>query len=364
MNKKIVYIPGLNGLRAIAAISVVIGHVTSFTSFNFNLSKVNVGFDGVTLFFVISGFLITYLLLLEKQKTNNIEIKKFYVRRILRIWPIYYLVIIFCLIVALFYDGISDIFTSTLFYYIFFAANVPMVLHIGISIIVHYWSIGVEEQFYLFWPWIIKLVHNKIIPITIIIICIFFLIKSGSWLFLGKSSLLYKFLAVTRFHCMLIGAVGAILYINNNFVFISIMNNKWLQLFAWVSMVVLTFNIISLPAPLSAEITAVISLIIIIGQVIPSANKIINLENRFLDFLGKISYGIYVIHPLVILLFSFVYKYLILSTFNQTIVVYLSVILTTIILSFLSYEYFEKPFLKLKKQFMVVQSSNSRFVKQ
>lgn len=363
MSNNTVYLSGLNGLRAIAAISVVIGHVTSFTSFDFNLSTANVGFDGVTLFFVISGFLITYLLLLEKQKTNNVEIKKFYVRRILRIWPIYYLVIAVCLVVALFHDGISDIFTTTILYYIFFAANIPMVLNTGISIIVHYWSIGVEEQFYLIWPWIVKLVRNRIIPVTVIIICVLFLVKSGSWFYLGKGSLLYKFLSVTRFHCMLIGAVGAMLFKDNNRIFIYALTNKLVQIFAWLFMVILAFNIIQLPAPLSGEITAFISLIVIVGQVVPNKRKIIELENKFLDFLGKISYGLYVIHPLVILLFSYIYKDLNLTSLAQTIVVYSSVILTTIFISYVSYEYYEKPFLKVKKQFMVVQSSNSRFMK-
>lgn len=101
MKDKIIFLPGLNGLRAIAAIAVVISHITLiFSTFgsDFKLfgsdDKGNpnaylLASYGVTIFFVLSGFLITYLLILEKEK-KPINIKSFYIRRILRIWPLYY----------------------------------------------------------------------------------------------------------------------------------------------------------------------------------------------------------------------------------------------------------------------------------
>ncbi|HZK70345.1 MAG TPA: acyltransferase [Clostridia bacterium] len=354
---------GLNGLRAIAAISVLIGHVTSFTHFDFNLPRVSIGFDGVTLFFTISGFLITYLLLQERSQMHTVNIKKFYFRRILRIWPIYYLVILISLLLAFFDKNISDIYSCTLAYYIFFAANIPMILHTGISIIVHYWSIGVEEQFYLFWPWVVKLVRTKLIPVTIAIIFGLFFLKSASWYFLGNHSILYRSLAVTRFHCMLIGAVGAMLYKNQNKYFISALTSKWVQIIAWLLTGLLFLNFIALPAPVTAEITALVSLVLIIGQVENTTYKVANLENKLFDFLGKISYGIYIIHPLVILLFSYLYRNLNLSFILQTIVVYSSVIATTVLVAYLSYEFYEKPFLTLKKRYMIVKSASSMLIK-
>ncbi|MAZ37152.1 MAG: hypothetical protein CL842_06855 [Crocinitomicaceae bacterium] len=101
MTKNIIYLPGLNGIRAIAAIAVVVSHIT--------LSLDDIGLDsnifgtydsgkpraldlagyGVSMFFALSGFLITYLLWLEKEK-QPIQIRKFYLRRMLRIWPLYY----------------------------------------------------------------------------------------------------------------------------------------------------------------------------------------------------------------------------------------------------------------------------------
>ena len=97
-----VYLPGLNGLRAIAALAVVVSHITlSLDQFGLNSNVfgtdingspkgLDLAGDGVTIFFALSGFLITFLFLKEKEN-GSISIKKFYVRRILRIWPLYYL---------------------------------------------------------------------------------------------------------------------------------------------------------------------------------------------------------------------------------------------------------------------------------
>ena len=359
MKKNIIYLEGLNGLRAIAALTVVIGHVTLFKYSSFNLPTIKLGMHGVTLFFVISGFLITYLLLNEKKETDTINIKKFYFRRILRIWPIYYLMIFICLIAAKYNDNISDIYSKSILYYLFFCANIPILLSSVITIIAHFWSIGVEEQFYLFWPWVVKSVRKKFILITVGIILVFYSLKIGTYLFLGNHSILYLAFHFSRFHCMLLGAVGARLYFENNKFFISTFSNIYVQILAWIVTPFVYLNILYVPAPVSAELMAILSIILLVGQISPNKRKIINLENRFFDFLGKISYGIYVIHPLIILLFSSLYKNLSLSVIPKTIIVYSSVVITTVLVSYISYEYYEKPFLKIKKKFMVVESSNS-----
>ena len=95
-----IYFEGLNGLRFFAALAVIITHVElikgvfKFKHYWNNPIIFNLGGLGVYFFFVLSGFLITYLLLSEKQKFNKIEIKQFYLRRIFRIWPLYYFIII------------------------------------------------------------------------------------------------------------------------------------------------------------------------------------------------------------------------------------------------------------------------------
>lgn len=361
MKNNPIHLSGLNGLRAIAAISVLIGHITSstFCNFNFNLPVVRIGEHGVTLFFVISGFLITFLLLIEKDKTKSIDIKKFYLRRILRIWPIYYLFVFVCYVLAFFISDIENIHSLNSLWYVFFTANIALIMNESVRIIIHFWSIGVEEQFYLFWPWIVKKVNSRMVLITLLVVVLLFATKSVSWMYLGNKSILYKFLNVTRFHCMLIGAIGAMFYYKNYKFFIEFCTNKIIQIISWLLFVLIFTGIVTPPAPIVAEIIAVLSLLLIMGQV-TKVNRLINLETALFDFTGKISYGIYVIHPLIILLLSILFKDLSLPYFLQTVVVYSSVIGITIFIAYLSYEYYEKPFLKLKSRFTVVQSQSSK----
>src|SRR4051812_30029422 len=109
MSAKLIHLSGLNGIRAIAAFGVVMAHITLSLG-DFHLSPIlfytikngkvhgwSLAGFGVSMFFALSGFLITYLLLLEKEK-RPIHIRNFYVRRALRIWPLYYLYLITSLI--------------------------------------------------------------------------------------------------------------------------------------------------------------------------------------------------------------------------------------------------------------------------
>lgn len=355
MNKSI-HLAGLNGLRAIAALSVMWGHTfqRDFGDWGIDGFKLPVVADGVTLFFVISGFLITYLLLHEQEQSQTVSIPKFYMRRILRIWPIYYL-----------YLFIAVLATSTwhdpnIWYYCFFTANIPFILVAGIWPIVHYWSLGVEEQFYLFWPWLVRLTHgktNRLLTIAIIVCVAWLACKWGLYMVYGTYTA-YRFFAVTRFDCMMIGAIGAILYFMKSKLFTRFLMNRTL---GFVCLLCLMFSqpwIDAIPAPMRPQLIAVLSIVCIASQL---DNPIINLENRVCDFVGKISYGIYVIHPLLIFGLSVLYR----NTSIQlpetiaTILIYCITTATTIFVAWLSYKFFESPFLRLKNRFAVIHSQNS-----
>ena len=145
------YIPGLNGLRALAVFIVILYHWTQnqVTTHPFLNNFIINGNLGVTIFFVISGFLISTILLLEKAKLEEgiINRKKimtsFYVRRFLRIFPIYYL--------TLFLLSFSDLpgFKQNLIYYLTYTENFNIILHNSFDSFTHTWSLAVEEQFYL-----------------------------------------------------------------------------------------------------------------------------------------------------------------------------------------------------------------------
>lgn len=362
-----IYFSGLNGIRAIAAIAVVISHTTlALKEFNLNPfifgtledgkpSGISLSGYGVSIFFVLSGFLITYLLQAEKL-VQPIDIKKFYLRRILRIWPLYYLYLAIVIIVLL-VTGFK-IQNNLLMLYVFYSSNVPLILGVGLPLLGHYWSLGVEEQFYLFWPWFNQKV-NKFIEPTIIA-CIAVIMTAKILLhFLYPGSIIETAIHISRFHCMMMGALGALLYKRNHRLFLKIADNKISQAICWMVIVLLAVNRFHLASIIDNEIVAVVGLVLIIGQ-INTKNRIVNLEKNVFDYLGKISYGIYVIHPLIIFFLS---KLLADTTMHTTLkygIVYSTVLAATIITAHFSYYYFERYFMNLKKKFVVIESASEK----
>ena len=159
MSDKLKYIVQIDGLRCIAVMGVIIAHYEIFS--NSTIKKIPFG-SGVNLFFVISGYLITYILLIKKEEieltksTLLKELKYFFAKRILRIFPLYYFVILLLLIIK--YSDIKDY----LIYLLTYTTNIYMTFHnTYIGNRTHLWSLAVEEQFYLIWPFIIFFINKK-----------------------------------------------------------------------------------------------------------------------------------------------------------------------------------------------------------
>lgn len=149
----------LDGLRALSILAVIWHHTASHDFPHSTLASR--GYLGVYLFFVISGFLISTLLLREKDSTGDISIRKFFFRRALRIFPLYYAVLL--LYTALVFKAERDSlaghnFWHNLRYFATYCSNwfVPQSDSNGRTIFYFAWSLAVEEQFYLLWPWLEK----------------------------------------------------------------------------------------------------------------------------------------------------------------------------------------------------------------
>lgn len=162
-------IASLDGLRAVSILLVCFGHLAGTVNFPEVLSVFhNVGNFGVKVFFVISGFLITLLLLQEKQRDGKINLKQFYIRRTVRLFPAFYFYIL-CIAIA---EKLG--FISLLPDDLFHAATYTMNYHNQRSWwLNHTWSLAVEEQFYLLWPGLLcllGLIRAKNIAIAAIIL--------------------------------------------------------------------------------------------------------------------------------------------------------------------------------------------------
>lgn len=372
-NNKI-YFPNLNGIRFIAAFLVIIHHVEQIKDLFGLKSKwanptINlIGPLGVILFFVLSGFLITYLLLVEEKEMKVISVRSFYIRRILRIWPLYYLIIglSFFLIPQISFlnpIGWSDHIYDNLFFklvlFVFFLPNMALVLFPPVAFASQTWSVGVEEQFYLIWPILIKKVKNKRILLYAIIFGYLFLKLIGfkiiqEFLFWNDYMGYAKaFFDSFNIDCMAIGGLFAI-YLFENDKKIKIFFSKYTQIIVYTLLFVLLLKGIKIPY-IHFEFYAFLFGIIILNL---AANKstVLKLENNLFHYLGKISYGLYMYHPLAIVI---TLKTLAIFEIVNIGIQYISVILITIVIAGVSYRYFESYFIQKKLKFSKILSGEN-----
>lgn len=248
---KSAHLPGVTALRLFAALTVMVGHIEMMKNL-FHLHSLwsdlnslytsspivhvfkgdipwpspfitHLGSNAVVFFFVLSGFLITHLLLQESRSLGQFSISAFYKRRAIRIWPLYLLMVFFAFGIGaihwpiFFLPNQPDWGSNQHFLekcYFFFSPNIALLFIPAIGMVAHLWSIGVEEHFYLFWPWFLRIVKkNKNIILTfgatwILIKIMLKLIITQFQLPLQSIALYFIF---NKFECMALG--GYLAYI-------------------------------------------------------------------------------------------------------------------------------------------------------
>jgi peptidoglycan/LPS O-acetylase OafA/YrhL len=302
---KISYRPEIDGLRAIAVLSVILFHTNKSIG---NFILFSGGFLGVDIFFVISGYLITSIILNEINITTNFSFKSFYQRRARRILPALLFVIFFSIFFSYLFLLPSDFndYTKSIFYSLFFTSNyffyftgelydaTPSLL----KPFLHTWSLSVEEQFYLIYPVIFyfsfkyfKNFLNKIL-FSLIFISIFAMVV---YFYTNQSLAFFNFL--TRFWELLIGALIANNQSKISSLNLSILKKNIISFFGLILIIypVLFFNKnISYGYIYTFASIAGVSIIISFHDKEILINKI--LTNKILVFLGLISYSLYLWH--------------------------------------------------------------------
>jgi peptidoglycan/LPS O-acetylase OafA/YrhL len=351
---------GLNALRFISALAIVFYHST--LNFQDQFPKPVKMFIhnlplGVDWFFIISGFLIVYLLLVEKEANGTISLSRFYIRRALRIFPLYYLIIGIAFLTS--HVSHPEVNFSK---YLYFFGNFWMIEtdKWTIAILNPLWSLCIEEHFYLFIPFLVLIFPVKRIKYlfwSIILISIAFriyvtLTVQFNWM---------TIYAHTLSRCDLLALGGLFAYYHKKYPF-SLRLNWALPITALYLVLLMcavdnsdytdifnaTFKKYLFAAPLSFILLAVL-----FNQ--NEGSVVLNWlrENKAINYLGRISYGMYMYHSIFGDAMAQVG-----AIQNSMLLKPLCVIGLTILVSAVSYELLEKRILKIKSRFEVVSTSN------
>ena len=353
------YIPTLDGIRGLAILAVVLYHNFSGLSDQFYI-----GWMGVDLFFVLSGYLITNALMNTLYSRDYL--RNFYAKRVLRIFPIYYLVLFVFLVLFPFIHFLKAEFSYYIDHQLWFWLYMQNWLIIfnfpqGSGYFNHFWSLAVEEQFYLIWPFIIlwlKKEKNLLIFMGLVLVALM-AFRSTLWLLQldhFNYTIFYRF---TRIDGICVGCIIALLkrthpdFLNKNtavvvtglailnflFYFLNRSNQFEYPYFAFVGYT-----------------TFATMFGLLVDQATITKNKWFTKVFAIppLRYIGKISYGFYIFHvPIYLLLLPCLNKLAgAFSLENQkTFFVSLAATLIAFVISVISYHIFEIRFLKLKKRF-------------
>lgn len=354
------YMPQLDGLRAIAVGAVILHHflpLGRFIPYDF----VTFGDLGVRLFFVLSGFLITGILLKCRVSADlhgespSFELRQFYVRRFLRIFPVYYLTLTIIAILNL------PTVRATVFWHLGYLSNVYFSTQGSfVGPLSHFWSLAVEEQFYLIWPWLVIFAPKKylrsLIVITIVAAPLF---RLAMHLFGGGE--LASFILL--FGCMDSLGLGALLAYYEWEQRPDQDKRRFLNVSLWAGMLLLTVLVIlyslNKGRGLSAVLLYLATSCVFVWLVERAAFGFKGvmgkaLELRPIVYVGRISYGIYIFHNLMPIVVPSVFRRIGLtypvgpgSTIKQFVIL----VTATLLLASTSWQFFEGPLNKLKRHF-------------
>ncbi len=369
-----VHFRGLNSLRFLAAFFVVLDHVP-LNQESVGLPHPNSGtffYRGsfaVCFFFALSGFLITYLLLDELRAGGTIRVGSFYLRRVCRIWPLYFAVVGFGLF---FYSGllphlgiryrVDYSLPLALALYGALLPNLMNSLYTVGGILNPSWSIGVEEQFYLLWAPVVQRWHRRLPAIC----CGVFAVSLASFCLVHYDLLgthwSKRFFEQLKFHYMAAGGLCA-WWLHRRpaaLMRLPVFANRAAQLLMAALLLDLYLTSFVPWNWLGYEAAQVVLYCWLILEVAANPRSLAApLANRGLDHLGTISYGIYMLHMPAVYAASQLFKH---TTWwrGRPLALYCAgyygvVFGLTFLLAFLSYRYFERPFLRLKdRRFTVV----------
>ena len=363
------YRPELDALRFFAFLGVLFFHAMpgdpSAYAFlgriaDWVAAVIKSGAFGVDLFFALSAYLITILLIREKEIRGSLDVKAFYLRRILRIWPLYFAFVAFAIILTSLHFRSQNLTVAYVAGYLALAGNwVYAVYGLPASVTVPLWSISVEEQFYLLWPMAVRNSSHRLM----VWIAVVLLIISNS----TRALLVYRtvpeyaleYNTLARIDPIALGILLA-LFLGYRVTSISVIKRIALFSAAAATWIVvgrygeLNMHHVNALGTLLGRPAVAAASVVMLMAILGLRDKLIH---PALLYLGKISYGLYVIHAFGLLVaWKLVGEH---STAYASAKGAMVGLVVTIMLSALSYRWLETPFLSLKRRFTHVASRPS-----
>jgi len=360
------YFKNLDASRFFAFILVFLAHcfvttdpiIESNWAFQRIYAWGKVGVLGLEYFFVLSSFLISIVILEEKKQTSNFHLGNFLIRRSLRVWPLYFLIIGIGLIITSFPQLIVGVNPLPPWPYLFFfLVNFYIIQHGTefLFFIAFLWSISIEEQFYLIWS-----LFMKFIRLRFPVFCLLMILTSVvfRFLFSENSDMLY-FHTISALGNFGIGGLLAYgMFKKHNIILkIKALKTMWVKALYTLMLLSIAFY----HQLMSFESFAIFSRLFyalffswyILDQTWGENRVFEGGKIKFFNYLGKISYGLYCYHGVVITLLIVILRNITIpQSLGMVFVLFPFIIIcVTVLLSHLSYRYFERYFLKLKSKF-------------
>ncbi|MGA2048845.1 MAG: acyltransferase [Terracidiphilus sp.] len=367
------YRPELDVVRFLAFLFVFLTHtlphrgearvdalLKGYTNLYYNSASACV--FGLSLFFTLSAFLICELLLREKQATGTVHVRQFYIRRILRIWPLYYLGLALSLPFAFPLAAHHDTLVGMSWYAVFLGAWYSAIYAVIDTPAGPLWSVSVEEQFYLFAPWLVKHCGRR----SLFGFCILLLAVANVWIFfLGRARVPTIRIwnnTFVQFECFAAGILLCLI-LRARLPKLALWQRPTLFAAGWLcwlaAIYLVPHGLNSDDAPGSWRLIgqyalASLGCVLILVAFLGTNPKLLP---GWAVYLGRISYGLYVYHGFAIYLTK---RFLFSPVGSYTSPVFflkgLAALALDILMAAISFRYFETPFLRWKKRYAIIQS--------
>ena len=349
----------LDGLRALSILGVLWTHVWYVSGLEYynrlqHYPVLKMGAFGVDVFFGISGFLITTLLLRERSKNGRISLRDFYLRRSLRIWPLYYATLGIYVLLVIFLQrgtGRDRIFFHFLPGYLTFTYTWFAGWAASGAVFNFAWSLSVEEQFYVVWALVLRILRG-LLPALVMILMIFLRLSVHFNLlqnFILKDSLPWRIAAGVSVPICLGAILAQILHSEKGFrILRPILGNKWA---APVWLLLLLASLV--PRQPSWQMIQWFLVAAVVGSCVIREDNALAPFLRFrpLAYIGLVSYGMYLLNTLVLDVVNPVMNRI---GLRHPLLKFPVFVAATVLVAGISYRFFETPFLRLKERFSKV----------